>query len=206
MIGTEKTIVVVSGLPRSGTSLMMKMLEAGGVPLQVDHLREADEDNPKGYYEFEPVKQLREGEKDWLPAAVGKAVKIVAPLLPHLPDGYHYHILFMRRAMPEILASQRKMLERRGVEADEIPDPVMAAAFEKHLAEVERWMRESAHVHHLDIGYADLVLGDHAIIQRIPGFLGRKLDVKGMSAVIDPQLYRQRAQGDQRPVAAGGAD
>jgi hypothetical protein len=107
-------IVVVSGLPRSGTSMMMKMLEAGGIPVLTDYEREADEDNPKGYFEFERVKNLKDGDDAWLPQAKGKVVKVIAALLTDLPSSYEYEVIFMRRAMPEILASQRQMLIRRG--------------------------------------------------------------------------------------------
>ena len=110
MFNKPVPITVVSGLPRSGTSMMMKMLEAGGVPLIIDNLRTSDEDNPAGYYEFEPVKKLGKGDSGWLADAQGKAVKVIAALLVHLPAAYTYQIIFMHREMSEILASQRKML------------------------------------------------------------------------------------------------
>src|SRR5262245_57703089 len=106
-------ITIVSGLPRSGTSLMMRMLEAGGMPVLVDNIRAADEDNPAGYYEFEPVKQTS-ADNAWVKLAVGKAVKVVYRLLYDLPAGFRYRVLFMQRDMAEVLASQRKMLERAG--------------------------------------------------------------------------------------------
>ena len=110
------TIIVVSGLPRSGTSMMMKMLAEGGLPVVSDSIRSADEDNPNGYFEFEPVKALAEGRHDWLADADHKTVKIVSALLEHLPPDYHYKILFMERETKEILASQQKMLVRRSEE------------------------------------------------------------------------------------------
>ena len=112
-----KTIIVVSGLPRSGTSMMMKMLAEGGVPAVSDSIRNADEDNPNGYFEFEPVKQLSEGQYEWLADADHKAVKVVSALLEYLPSTHHYKILFMERDIKEILASQRKMLDRRKEES-----------------------------------------------------------------------------------------
>src|SRR5687768_1736541 len=106
-------ITVVSGLPRSGTSMMMKMLEAGGLEPVVDHVRKPDEDNPKGYYEFERVKAL-ENDREWLPEAKGKFVKVISMLLRHLPADHRFKVIFMQRNMPEVLASQKKMLVRRG--------------------------------------------------------------------------------------------
>ena len=115
-------ITIVSGLPRSGTSMMMKMLEAGGMELLTDEIRTADADNPKGYYEFERVKQI-ELDAEWLEDSRGKAVKMIAALLKHLPPDYDYEIIFMRRDIREVLASQRRMLVHRG----EAPDTVSNA-------------------------------------------------------------------------------
>src|ERR671923_2816349 len=103
------SIIVVSGLPRSGTSMMMKMLAAGKIELFTDNLRVADEDNPEGYFEFERVKKLKDGDFAWLPGAQGKAVKVISALLEFLPSEFNYQVIFMRRRMSEILASQRKM-------------------------------------------------------------------------------------------------
>lgn len=188
-------IILVSGLPRSGTSLMMKMLEAAGLPLLVDNIRQADEDNPKGYYEFEPVKAMREGDTDWLPDAQGKVVKVVAPLLKYLPESSQYRIVFMRRAMAEILASQKKMLERRGEDPHSIPDEVIAAAFEKQLTEVLDWMADAPNVEFVEVDYAGLVADAPPIIKELVEFLGGELDGEGMATVVDPKLYRQRAGG-----------
>src|SRR6185369_5935200 len=114
-------VIIVSGLPRSGTSMMMSMLVAGGIKAMTDSIRTADEDNPKGYFELEKVKEL---EKDhlWLSDAAGKAIKIISALLKHLPREYPYKTIFMRREMKEILASQRQMLIRRGEATDTISD------------------------------------------------------------------------------------
>ncbi len=187
-------IVVVSGLPRSGTSLMMKMLEAGGIPPLTDNIRAADEDNPKGYYEFERVKQLRSGDTDWIPLAEGKAVKVIAALLPHLPDTHRYHVLFMRRAMPEILASQRQMLIRRGEDPDAISDETIARLFQKHLQQVQGWMAQQPHLEYLEVSYNELLAAPEAVVRRVNRFLGGGLDEKAMQEVVDPSLYRQRVQ------------
>jgi RNase adaptor protein for sRNA GlmZ degradation len=189
----EKTIVIVSGLPRSGTSLMMKMLEAGGLPLLVDNLREADEDNPKGYYEFEQVKQLKDGDVAWVSEGRGKAIKVVAPLLRYLPDSFDYKILFMRRSMSEILASQKQMLIRRGKDPDAVPDEMIAKVFDKQLTEVLEWVEKSDNIDSLELSYSDMVNDPSELIKDIQTFLDIELEVAEMGKVVDPALYRQRA-------------
>ena len=186
-------IIVVSGLPRSGTSLMMKMLEAAGLELLVDDVRQADEDNPKGYYELEAVKQMKTGATDWLAGASGKAVKIVVPLLRHLPESYTYKVLFMRRAMPEVLASQKKMLERRGKETDAVSDEMLAKIFEKQLVGTQKWMRASSNIEVLEVAFTDLLAGSSQAFSSIAELLEMDLDLTAMQRVVDPQLYRQRA-------------
>ncbi len=188
----QQTIVVVSGLPRSGTSMMMKMLEAGGIPPLTDAIREADTDNPKGYYEFERVKQLDKGDKEWLPQARNKAVKVISALLQHLPDGYHYKVIFMRRHMPEILASQRKMLVNRGEEADKMDDAKMAELFEKHLQAVEQWLAQRENFEVLYVHFSDALRDPQTEAERVAQFLGRDLDIERMTGVVDPNLYRNR--------------
>ncbi len=188
----NNTIIIVSGLPRSGTSMMMKMLEAGGLSPITDNLRTADEDNPKGYYEFERVKQLPKGDFGWLPDARGKVVKVIAALLPYLPTDYSYRVVFMLRAMPEVLASQRQMLIRRGEDPDKIPDELMANLFQKHLKQVDTWIASQPNVQRLDVSYNKMLEGSNAIIVRLNEFLGGELDVARMAEVIDPNLHRQR--------------
>src|SRR3954466_2905755 len=137
---TSTPVIVVSGLPRSGTSLMMSMLQAGGVPIVTDAQRTADDDNPKGYFELERVKQLSRGDVAWVESAHGKAVKVISALLEHLPARSSYKILFMRRRLPEVLASQKKMLQRRGDPTESVSDEMMAGLFEKHLQKIEGWL------------------------------------------------------------------
>ncbi|MGD8458023.1 MAG: sulfotransferase domain-containing protein [Anaerolineales bacterium] len=185
-------IIIVSGLPRSGTSMMMKMLEAGGIPVLTDHEREADEDNPKGYFEYERVKQLKEGDEDWLPKAKGKVVKVIAALLTHLPSTYEYEVIFMRRAMPEILASQRQMLVRRDENPDKVKDEEIAPLFEKHLAQVIGWAKKQKNVRMIEVDYNAALKNVAPIIKKVNNFLGGELDMEAMSAVVDPKLYRQR--------------
>lgn len=187
-------IVVVSGLPRSGTSMMMKMLEAGGVAPLTDEIREADKDNPRGYYEFERVKELDKGDVAWLPQAEGKVVKVISALLKHLPDDYHYKVIFMRRHMPEILASQRKMLVHRGEDADSMDDERLAALFAKHLAEVEQQLQQRANAGVLYVHYSDALQDPQTVAEQVAHFLGRDLDVERMVGVVDPALYRNRRE------------
>ncbi len=188
----SRPIVVVSGLPRSGTSMMMKMLEAGGLPVLADHRRQADADNPKGYYEFERVKQLDKGDKAWVAEAQGKAVKVISALLEHLPPDYQYRIIFMHRAMEEVLASQRKMLEHRGEANDQVSDEELARLFEKHLAKVQGWLRSQPHFAVLDVNYNAMLAAPRPQIQAINTFLGGILDEEKMAAIVDPNLYRNR--------------
>jgi LPS sulfotransferase NodH len=185
-------ITIVSGLPRSGTSMMMKLLEAGGRPPLTDNLRAADEDNPQGYYEFERVKALPKGDVAWLPDAQGKVVKVIAALLPHLPGRYPYRVIFMLRAMPEVLASQRQMLIRRGEDPDKIPDEVIAKLFEKHLRQVDEWIKQQPNVERLDIHYNRLLKNPAPFIAQINAFLGGNLRIAQMAQVVDPSLHRQR--------------
>ncbi len=190
----EREIVIVSGLPRSGTSMMMRMLDLGGLPPLSDGVRESDEDNPKGYYEFERVKQLDKGDHAWLAEAPGKAVKVISALLLHLPPTYRYRVIFMQREMTEILASQRKMLIRRGEDPNAVADEVLRRAYDKHLAKVKDWLeRDSGHFSVLYVSYNELIGGSRTELERVAGFVGRPLDVGRMATAIDPALYRQRA-------------
>ena len=189
----RKTITVVSGLPRSGTSMMMKMLEAGGIPPLTDEIREADADNPKGYYEFERVKKLDKGDSEWLATAEGKAVKVISALLQHLPETYDYQVIFMERHMPEILASQRKMLDRRG-EEDEMDDEKMRALFEKHLQQVKTWLGEQENFSVIYVHYSEALADARTQAERVKAFLGAELDVDKMTGTVDPNLYRNRQE------------
>ena len=192
-VSTPKPVIIVSGLPRSGTSLMMGMLAAGGVPVITDAQRQADEDNPQGYYEFERVKRLKKGDIGWLAGAQGHAVKVISALLPHLPPGYSYQVLFMERPLAEVLASQRKMLARRRpdqVEAGE--EDEIAALLSRHLEETRRWLAAQPHIATLYIPYHGLVADPPRYIQQIGQFLALPLDRQAMAAAVEPTLYRNR--------------
>ena len=188
-----KTVVIVSGLPRSGTSMMMKMLEAGGLPVLSDGQRTADTDNPEGYYEFERVKQMDKGDNGWLGEAEGKVVKVISALLEHLPPGYHYRVVFMQRAMPEVLASQRKMLQRRGEPTDRVSDEELTRLFTKHVQMVETWLRAQPNFQVLYVDYNRMLADPLPYVRQVNQFLEGRLDEQRMAEVVDPALYRNRA-------------
>jgi hypothetical protein len=189
---SKQPVLIVSGLPRSGTSLMMMMLESAGISPITDHKRGADDDNPRGYYEFERVKKLRQGDKDWLPQSQGKVVKVISALLAYLPPDYAYQVLFMQRALPEILASQRKMLINRGEDPDKIKDDEIAQSFKSHLAQVMDWLGSQPNFSTYYVDYNRLLREPDPEVHQINQFLGGKLDEARMLAAIDPKLYRQR--------------
>ena len=189
---SNNVVTIVSGLPRSGTSMMMKMLEAGGVPPLTDEIRAADKDNPKGYYEFERVKKMPDGDKAWMVEAQGKSVKVISALLEHLPPEYTYKVIFMRRDMNEILASQKKMLIRQGKPTDKVSDEDLARMYEKHLEKVQAWLTSQPNVSTLDVDYNLLLENSRPYLERIRNFLGVDLNIERMGNVIDPALYRQR--------------
>lgn len=185
-------IVIVSGLPRSGTSLMMSMLDAAGIPPMQDHIRTADDDNPKGYYEYERVKKMPEGDVSWVKDARGKAVKVIATLLEHLPKKYGYDVIVMRREMDEILASQKKMLVRRGEDPDKVSDTEMAQYFQAHFTKVMDWLKGQKHMRFVEVSYNEMLSSPEEEIEKINQFLGGELDTSAMLEKIDTSLYRQR--------------
>ena len=187
-----KTVIVVSGLPRSGTSMMMKMLEAGGLKILTDNQREADANNPKGYYEFERVKQMKDGDLAWLPEAAGKVVKIVTGLITFLPPEYKYKVIFMKRDLHEILSSQKKMLGRLGREDDNIPDDQMSKVYEEHLKQVKGWLVRQPNIELMYVNYNAMVADPTESLQKVNEFLGGGMDVKVMAGVVDKELYRER--------------
>jgi hypothetical protein len=192
----DSTVYIVSGLPRSGTSMMMQMLHRGGLPVLTDQVRTADEDNPRGYFELERVKQTRD-DPSWVQEARGKVVKLISWLLLELPDGppqgVRYKVVFMRRDLDEVLRSQRKMLERRGEDGSGRDDE-MKELFVSHLAEVEEWLRSREDVDVLFVSYKRMVDAPHTGAARINEFLGGALDIEAMLASVDPALYRNRKE------------
>lgn len=185
-------ITIVSGLPRSGTSMMMMMLEAGGIAPLIDGIRTADADNPKGYYEFERVKKIKE-DKSWLPDGKGKVVKMISQLLLDLPPEYRYKIIFMRRKMDEILASQKQMMVRRGTfKEGGISDKEMGDMLQKHVDVVLQRISAMPSAELMLIDYNKMVAEPGPNIRDINHFLGGDLNVSAMAASVDKTLYRQR--------------
>jgi len=188
----QPPIIVVSGLPRSGTSMMMQMLAAGGMEMLTDQLRQADEDNPKGYFEFEKVKSLTENAS-WMDIASGKAIKIIASLLPYLPSAYTYKVIVMERHLQEVLASQQIMLQNRGADTSGPDDATMGELLAQNLSDAKAWLRQQAHIDVLVVRHADAMAEPLACAQRIRQFVEQPLDVHAMAAVVDPSLYRNKA-------------
>lgn len=182
-------IVIVSGLPRSGTSLMMQMLHQGGILAVTDEIRTADTDNPRGYYEFECVKKTKE-DPSWLPEARGKVVKMVSSLLYDLPVTESYRIVFMRRDIDEMLESQEKMLARLSRTA--APRDQMKKSFAIHLDRLFHWFPAQPHIKLLEVSYNDLLHTPELEIGRVVEFLDHVPSASLMHAAIDPDLYRNR--------------
>ena len=157
-----------------------------------DNLRTADEDNPKGYYELENVKALKDGKSDWMQDAPGKVVKVISSLLEYLPSDFKYKIIFMRRAIPEILASQKQMLIRRGENSDG-DDQKMAEMFLEHLKRARVWLANQPNMEVLYVDYNTLMADPDSEIKAVAEFLGLNENLDAMLAVPDKKLYRQKA-------------
>lgn len=192
--GSDTMIFVVSGLPRSGTSLAMQMLAAGGVPILTDGVRASDPDNPRGYYEWERIKQLPH-EPGLIAEAEGKAVKVISSLLFVLPGEYEYRLIFMLRAIEEVLASQAAMIRNRGTQAPAVPAQAMIAALKAHLAQVNAGIasrQSGGRFQVLKVNYQDLVANPRSLALSMAEFLHLPLDIDAMASQVDPTLYRQR--------------
>ena len=189
-VATAEFLTIVSGLPRSGTSMMMRMLECGGLAVLTDQIRTPDDDNPNGYYEFEAVKQTKEDDA-WLQGSEGKAVKMVYRLLYDLPADRTYRVLFMRRKLDEVLASQRVMLERHGV-ADSVSEAQMSALFRSEIDSFYKWVEGQRNIELIDVDYNRMQQNPREEAGRVNDFLGGALDVDAMVGVVDQALYRNR--------------
>ncbi len=172
--------------------MMMKMLEAGGLAVMTDDLRTADESNPKGYYEFERVKMLNNGDNSWVPNAQGKVVKVISYLLEYLPAEFNYKIIFMNRDIGEVLSSQRRMLERESKPDSGVSDEQMSALYKKHLAKVQSWLSRQENVDVIYISYNETLQMPQDTLEIINRFLGGNLDTAAMQQAIDQSLYRER--------------
>lgn len=188
----QKFITVVSGLPRSGTSMMMKMLQAGGMDVVTDNIRTPNEDNPNGYYEIEKIKLLKNGQNSWLSEAEGKAIKVISALLEHLPVEYKYKVIFMRRDIAEVLASQKQMMIRRNEPVNNIDDDQMSEIFIKHLNQLGLWLTDQQNFEVVYIDYNDLLYMTEPNLKKLMQFLDIPLDLDLMLKIPDQRLYRQR--------------
>lgn len=184
-------VTIVSGLPRSGTSLMMQMLQAGGMSLLTDGQRVPDEHNPRGYFEHEGVKHSR-NDLSWLEQSDGKVVKVIHLLLPHLPADRNYRVIFMMRDLEEVIISQRAMLKQQGRTAATMTDEVLADIFKKQLATVRHWLANQPNFHVLYVNYRDVIDHPMVVTGQINLFLSGNLLIADMAAAVDPALYRQR--------------
>jgi LPS sulfotransferase NodH len=184
-------ITIVSGLPRSGTSLMMQMLAAGGMTILTDNERKPDADNPRGYCEWEPAKLLPT-HPERIDEAEGKAVKVITQLLMSIPRGRDYRVIFMERPLAEVLASQDEMLRRRG-KSDVISNDVMGKAFASHIKEIVSWFENRSEIPVLRLGYRRLLQNPLPDVQAVKDFLGTELDLEAMTRQVDPALYRNRS-------------
>lgn len=187
----RNTVIIVSGLPRSGTSMMMQMLHAGGIAPLTDGAREADEDNPRGYYEYEKAKQLRK-DSAWLPEAKGKAVKVVAQLLSYLPriPGLNYRVIFMERHIEEVLSSQKSMLKRQEKQGARLPDDRLRRIF-NHQLQQTKVMLSFRKIPTLFVDYNKTIERPEETASRLKAFLGGDMDEKKMLEAVVPTLKRQ---------------
>jgi len=186
----RQPIIVVSGLPRSGTSLMMQILQAGGIPVLSDSHRPADINNPRGYFEYQQVKRIRQNQT-WVKKAIGKAVKIVSPLLPYLPSEYNYLIIFMRRPLAEIIASQERMLKTLARPQSKANPSKIKLAFQQHLQKIEKLISQKGNIKTIYISYPLLIRQPKLQLRKIRSFLGPSFSPLRGRQVIDPHLYRQ---------------
>lgn len=218
VLDPNRTITVVSGLPRSGTSMMMQMLEAAGLEVATDIRRTANSDNPQGYYELEAVKRLRE-DSSFLESVIGRVVKVVTPLVPFLPPEYDYRVISMERDLDEVLASQRVMLDRRGSAeahntadaADDASDVALARAYGRQLEKVNLWLAEQPNVRACVVSHRLTLASPSEVGVFVAAFLeetgafglsddrseARALAATRMAAAIDADLYRQRSRSPE---------
>jgi len=192
--GQGEPIVIVSGLPRSGTSMMMGMLEAGGVPIMTDAEREADIDNPKGYFEYERIKDLeKETDKSYVREGRGKALKVISFLIKDLPDDNDYRIIFMRRDLDEVLASQNKMIDRLGAQDAAAEQEAMKEAYRNDIVRTRLLCKNRPNFELIEVHYKKSIDDPAATAASVNAFLDGRLDEAAMRASVDGSLYRNRA-------------
>ena len=193
-LSPQKPIIVVSGLPRSGTSLMMQILEKAGLPPLTDQLRTADSDNQQGYYEYEPVKFMKDGDLAWMAHVQGRVVKIISHFLPYLPANYHYKLIFMQRNLAEVVASQNRMLQNKG-EVEKAPpsDEELTKIFGAHILQIKGWISDQSNIEAACVDYNLLVQNPAATLKPVENFLAMQLTRPEILSIVDAKYYRQRA-------------
>jgi hypothetical protein len=182
--------------------MMMQILDAGGMPVLADHIRQADEDNPRGYYEFEPVKTVRD-DPGWLDHAGGKVVKMVYRLLYDLPGDRTYRVVFMKRNLDEVIRSQEEMLRRLGKPSGDLSQDKLADIYRNQLREVMAWLERQSNFSVLYVDYRDVLDDPERVIHEVNHFLDNRLDVQAMLRVPDRSLYRQKKPTEPEGTAAG---
>ncbi|MGA3237071.1 MAG: alkaline phosphatase family protein [Bryobacteraceae bacterium] len=187
----SRVVTIVTGIPRSGTSMMMQMLAAAGLAPYTDNKREADEDNPRGYYEHQQATRLHR-DAAWIPEARGKVVKVVAHLLPFLPAGEEYRLVFMRRDLNEVVASQREMLRRLGRKGGSLSEAALMRTYTGQLVQVQNWLRKTPGVQVMTVEYAEALRNPPGTAQRLAAFLGAPFDATAAAGLVDPSLQRQK--------------
>ncbi|MFB3117320.1 MAG: sulfotransferase domain-containing protein [Myxococcota bacterium] len=190
-----KSIVVVSGLPRSGTSMLMKMLESGGMEILTDSERAADIDNPKGYFEYERIKDLeKETDKSYVREGRGKVLKVISFLIKDLPDDNDYRVIFMRRDLDEVLASQNKMIHRLGTTDTTATEAAMKEAYRNDIVRTRLLCKNRPNFELIEIGYKLTIEDPAATARSVNAFVGGHLDEAAMREAVDGSLYRNRGK------------
>ncbi len=189
-------IVVVSGLPRSGTSMLMKMLDAGGMEIMTDSERAADIDNPKGYFEYERVKNLeKESDKSYVREGRGKVLKVISFLIKDLPDDNDYRVIFMRRNLDEVLASQNKMIQRLGTADSTAAEEAMKEAYRNDIVRTRLLCKNRPNFELIEVNYKNTIEDPTATARSVNTFVGGHLNETAMREAVDGSLYRNRGEG-----------
>lgn len=188
-----RPVVIVSGLPRSGTSMVMRMIRAGGLEVVSDGVRGGNEDNPHGYFEHERIKSLADGNAErWLKSCRGRALKVVSPLLKHLPRELNYQVIFIERDLEEVLDSQGRMLRNRGVREEDESRQALREAFERDLEAIRRFLARAPNFRTLFLSHAEVLALPAAAAGKINAFLGSGLDEAAMASGVDLSLRHRR--------------
>lgn len=195
MNNIKGTITIVSGMPRSGTSMMMQMLAAGGLEILTDNIRANDENNPKGYLEYQKVKSLA-SDNTWLHEGQNKVIKVIAQLLQHLPSNYQYKVIFMEREMEEIIQSQQIMLGKKAEVEKKIYPTALADTFKKQLEKTRSWIKAHPQFEVIYVPYTDVITNPTEVIENLSLFLDADLNTEAMVNAIDSKLYRNRKKSN----------